>query len=79
MYRSAGSRQVKGHARLGCFSWVETELDNLAGFACDAQTRGIKSHRFLKGPAKDADVERLDHLNEQGLPLVALLFRGHGF
>jgi hypothetical protein len=75
MYRSEGSRQVNGRARLG-FSCVEMKLDNLAGFACDAQMRGIKLHRFLKGPANDAGVERLEHLNEQGLPLVALLFRG---
>lgn len=43
MYHGEGSRQVKGLPGLAALSGVEMELDNLAGRACDSQSRSQKA------------------------------------
>jgi hypothetical protein len=79
MYHGEGSRQVKGLPGLAALSGVEMELDNLAGRACDSQSRGIKPHSFPKGPDKGDGIEPPTlSSNGQRLPLVAskCCFRG---
>jgi hypothetical protein len=48
MYHGESSRQVKGLPGLAALSGVEMKLDNLAGGACESQSR------FPKGPSKAA-------------------------
>jgi hypothetical protein len=66
---------VKGLPSLAALSGVEMELDNLAGRACDSQSRGIKPHRF---PDKGGGIERPASSNGQRLPLVASKCRFRG-
>jgi hypothetical protein len=75
MYHGEGSRQVKGLPGLAALSGVEMELDNLAGRACDSQSRGIK---FPKNPRQRWQYRGADSFNRQRLPLVAskCCFRG---
>jgi hypothetical protein len=63
MYHGEGSRQVKGLPGLAALSGVEMELDNLAGRACDSQSRGIKAP---KSPIKGGSIERPIHPTDNG-------------
>src|ERR1700730_1007400 len=50
--------RARGKGR-GCQAWLlyqEMELDNLAGRACDSQSRGINPRRFPKRPVKGAGI-----------------------